>query len=68
MKFQNCILSFEWMHGWMDRVRQKDGWTNPKQYAPSTFPKLGEFNNEFNMINEKTWEHRHLLQGNMGKF
>ena len=36
MKFQNCVLKiFEGTHGRADR------WMIQKQYAPSTFPKLG---------------------------
>ena len=40
MKFQNCILiNFEWMHRRMEG--RTEGWTSPRQYAPSSFPKLG---------------------------
>ena len=35
MKFQNPILNFEYMDG------QTDRWTNPNQYAPSTFQSSG---------------------------
>ena len=33
MNLQNPILNFEWT----------DALTSPKQYAPSTFPKLGQY-------------------------
>ena len=37
MKYQNCILINFVTDGWTD------GRTSPKQYAPSTFPKLGAY-------------------------
>ena len=43
MKFQYCILiNFESTHGWMDGWT--DAWTRRKQYAPTTFLKLGGIN------------------------
>ena len=35
MKFQNPVLNFERTH------ERTEGQTSPKQYDPSTFPKLG---------------------------
>ena len=40
MKFQNCNLIF------VKTNRREDEWTSPKQYAPSTFSKLGGIKNQ----------------------
>ena len=43
MNFQNSASNFEWIDKWMEEWTDRQ--TSPKQYAPSTFPKLGAYLN-----------------------